>query len=76
MATNGVTFSTYKVTRMTVTGNSITVERGDSSGSFTEKLQRTLGSSIAGRSFYLQIGTGGGIEYSPGKFDWVTVSTQ
>jgi subtilisin family serine protease len=75
LATNGVTYSVYKVLRLTVEGTTLTIERGDSLDSLTERISRTLGASIAGRTFYLQIGTGGGIEYSPGTFDWVRVQS-
>lgn len=76
LSSNGVTFSAFKNIRLTVAGNILTIERGDTSANITEKSQRTLGSSTQGKQFYLQIGTGGGIAYSPGTFDWVSVSTQ
>jgi hypothetical protein len=73
LATNGVTTSAFKVIRMTIDGDTITVERGNSVDSLTEKMQRQLGASMTGRRFYLRIGTGA-VEYSPGTFDWVSVS--
>lgn len=75
MSTNGVTTSAYRFFKLTVSGASITIERGTTYGNYTERLTRTMGASISGRTFYLQIGTGGGSAYSPGTFDWVTVTT-
>lgn len=77
LETNGVSVSTYKVVRVTIEGSTVTVERGDSLNALTEQLQRTLGSSIVGRTFDLRIQTGAndGV-YSPGWFDWITVSAQ
>ena len=74
VAFNGATTSAYTVIRVTIQDRDILVERGPSLDSLTTQLQRTLGASTLGRRFHLQIGTGGGIEYSPGTFDWVQVS--
>ena len=75
METNGVTTSAYKYVKYTIDANSIVVQRGDVRGVYTEQLSRTLGTTVAGKTFYVQIGTGGndGI-YSPGVFDWLVVS--
>lgn len=77
METNGVSVSTMKVVRFSINGTTITVQRGDAQGAYTETLQRTLGASVLGRSFYLMIGTGApdGV-YSPATFDWITAATQ
>ena len=72
--TNNLSFSSYKVIRLTIDGNQISLERGDSSGVMTEGIQRTMSTSIVGKSFYLLIGTGAP-DYTPGSFDWISVTT-
>ncbi len=69
---NGVTVSTYKEYRLTLAGTSLTLERGDMVGNYTERLTATLGSSIAGRTFFVRIGTGA-VAFSPGSFDRLSV---
>ena len=75
--TNGISTTAYKYVKATIDGTSIIVERGDSADHITERLERNLGASIVGHTFYLRIGTGSndGI-YSPGTFDWISVSNQ
>ena len=75
VASNGKSNSSYKEFRMTLTGSSVLLERGDSLAAISETLRLTLPTSIANRSFYLLIGTGGP-DYCPGKIDWVNVTTK
>lgn len=67
--------SGFKALRLTLNGTALTVERGDSLSSLTERAQYTLPNSVAGKVFYLRLGTGAadGV-YSPGVFDWVRVA--
>lgn len=61
--------------RLTAQANQVTLERGDSFDVPMSSTTITLPNSVAGRSFYLQIGTGGSdCYYSPGTFDWIKVS--
>lgn len=74
METTGVVYNSYKVFRLTVEGDKVTLERGDSASSLNEKTVRALGATTAGRTFYLRISTGGGVVYSPGTFDRVSTT--
>lgn len=71
----GGTTSAYKEYRIAVEGTSVTVERGDSLATLSEKHVVTLPRSATDGKYYLGIGTGGcdGF-YSPGDFDWIRVT--
>jgi hypothetical protein len=71
---NNVTTGTYMEYRLTVAGTQVTLERGTSLANLTEIVTGVLATSIAGKTFYLNIGTGGP-NYCPAVFDWVTVKT-
>ncbi len=58
--------------RVTISGASITIERGPTLANITERFTRTLGQSIAGRKFYLQVYPG--VDYGPGAYDWLRVT--
>ena len=68
-STNG-----YLEYRITLEDRTLTLERGPSLNNLNFKKVFTLAQSSIGKSYYLQIGTGGGIEYSPGTFDWVQIT--
>ena len=68
----GGTTGAYKEYRITLEGTSVRIERGDVLGAFTQIRTVTLPTSIAGKSFYIRIGTASP-DYSPGAFDWVRV---
>jgi hypothetical protein len=73
---NGKSTAAYKEYRLTLSGTSLKLERGDTLATITETITRTLASSIVGKTFYLTIGTGGPIHCpSKSRFDWVSVST-
>jgi hypothetical protein len=59
--------------RLTIDGASVLVESGPTLANITQSLTTTLGASIAGKSFFLTIGTASA-SYSPGSFDWVRVA--
>ncbi len=71
---NGVSVSDYREYRLTLTGTSLTLERGVTLNNVTETLTRTLSASVNNRVFYLLIGTGGP-DYCPGVIDWVRVQS-
>lgn len=77
-AGNENSVNTYKEYRFTISGSSLKMERGDTLANITETSTATLSSSIAGKTFYLSIGTGGRTDipsdYCPATFDWVRVS--
>jgi Lectin C-type domain len=60
--------------RWTIDGSALLVESGPTLTNITQTLNTTLGSSIAGKNFFLTIGTGA-TAYSPGAFDWIRVNT-
>lgn len=68
----GASTNSYKEYRLTIDGALLTVERGDTLASISEKRTVTLGNSIAGKTFYLSVGTG--TDYSPATFDWIKVN--
>ena len=68
---NNHSVSTFKEYRLTLTGTSLRAERGDSLSAITETAARTLPTSIAGRTFYLQLRQGG--QFCPGTHDWIRV---
>lgn len=61
--------------RLTLEGSAITVERGTSFTSLTERMSTSLANTTTGRSFALVLSTGAR-EYSPGQFDLVRASTE
>lgn len=67
---SGVVTTASKEYRMTIDGTAVTIERGDTLAAITETLTTTLATSIAGKEFYLLVGTGGP-DYCPGSFDYV-----
>lgn len=71
---NGISTANYKEYRLTITGNTLVLERGDTLNNITETVSRTLASSIAGKVFYLDIGTGS-TDYCPSSFNFVRVRT-
>jgi PKD repeat protein len=78
MLTTGNTVSTFMDYRLTIDGKVVTIERSASLADPTQPIETrnvTMPQSIAGRTFYLRIGTGalvGG--YSPGTFDSIAIS--
>jgi hypothetical protein len=70
----GSTTTQFMEYRWTLQGNKITMERGPTLANITQSATRTLGKTIAGRSYKLSIGTGGS-SYFPGTFDWVRLYT-
>lgn len=68
----GLSLSQYQEYRITVSGTSLTVQRGSTLGNLTETRQSTLATSIAGKAFHIAIGTGNP-DYCPGEFDWIRV---
>lgn len=72
-STGSASTNAYLEYRVTLEDKTLTLERGPSLSNLTFKKVYTLGQSSIGRRYYLQIGTGGGIEYSPGTFDWIRV---
>ncbi|RVU45950.1 hypothetical protein [Rubrivivax rivuli] len=60
--------------RWTIDGDRFTAERGPTLQNITQSVSATLGRSVAGRSFFLSIGTASQA-YSPGTFDWIRVTT-
>ena len=71
-AGNGTSINAYKEYRLTVNGASLTLERGDTLANISETRTVTLGSSIVGHTFSLNIGNGGP-DYCPGSYDWIRV---
>ena len=69
----GNSVANYKEYRLTLTGTSLKLERGDTLANITETISRTLGSSIAGRNFYVGMSTGS--PYCPASFDWIRVTS-
>jgi len=69
---NSASTGAYKEYRLTVEGNSLKLERGDTLAAITETVNATLSGSIVGRTFYLQIGSGY-LPYCPSTFRWVSV---
>ena len=65
--------SAFKEFRITIDGNNVTVERGDSLANLTEIATTTLGSSVAGKTFALRVATAVA-PYFPGVFDWVRLN--
>lgn len=62
--------------RLTLHGQSATLERGDSFTGAMSEHTFTLPRSIAGKTFYLRVGTGAAdCVYSPGTFDSIKVTT-
>jgi hypothetical protein len=60
--------------RLTVEGDVVTYERGVTADAITERLSTKMASSINGRPMSLIVGTGVG-PYTPGRFQWIKVST-
>ena len=73
-STGSPSTSAYLEYRITLEDRTLTLERGSALNNLTVKKVFTLPQSSIGRRYYLQIGTGGGVEYSPGTFDWVQVT--
>ena len=74
LSTGSPSTNAYLEYRITLEDRTLTLERGSSLNNLTFKKVFTLAQSSVGRRYYLQIGTGGGIEYSPGTFDWVQIT--
>ncbi len=76
LVTSGTSTNQWMEYRLTIDGDRVTVERGMTLNQIDSSQTRTftLARSIVGRSFFLNIGTGGPA-YSPGTFDWVRVTT-
>lgn len=72
---NGTSTSAYKEYRLTLSGRTARIERGDTLDAISESVTRDLASTVSGRAFYLLIGTGGP-DYCPGSVDWITVTTR
>ena len=72
-AGNGTSVSGLMEYRFTANGTSVTIERGATLANITETRTITVPTSIAGKTFFLGIGTGGP-DYQPGDFDWVRVN--
>lgn len=72
---SGVVTTDWMEYRFTVDGSNLKIERGPTLSNITETYSATLGQSISGRSFYLDIGTGG-TSLSPASFDWIRASAQ
>jgi hypothetical protein len=73
VTTLGSSTNTYMEYRLTVSGTQIKMERGPTLANITQTATRTLSQSIAGKSFYLRLSTGGA--FSPATYDWVRVTT-
>jgi pimeloyl-ACP methyl ester carboxylesterase len=73
-ANSGTSRDTYMEYRLTVAGTQVTLERGNSLANLTEIVTGVLASSINGKTFYLNIGTGGP-DFCPAVFDSVAVKT-
>ena len=73
-ANSRTSVDTYMEYRLTVAGTQLTLERGTSLANLTEIITGVLASSINGKTFYLNIGTGGP-DFCPAVFDWVAVKT-
>lgn len=85
LATNGIgsfngvyggTTSAFKAYRITMQGTNVTVERGDTLTTLTERFSVVLPRTVTDGTYYLRLGTGGcdGV-YSPADFDWIRVTT-
>lgn len=70
---NGTSTSAFKEYRLTLSGRSAKIERGDTLNAITESVTRDLPNSISGRTFHLLVGTGGP-DYCPGSVDWIKVT--
>jgi Lectin C-type domain len=68
----GGSTNAYMEYRLTINGAQIKMERGPTLSNITATATRTLGKSISGQSFYLNLNTGG--IYSPATYDWVRVT--
>ena len=70
---NGNSIAGLQEFRLTLEGTSLKLERGSSLSGSLETITRTLGSTVAGRTFFLILGTGGA-DYCPGTYDWVQIT--
>ena len=70
---NGNSIAGLQEFRLTLEGTSLKMERGSSLSGNLETITRTLGSTVAGRTFFLILGTGGA-DYCPGSYDWVQIT--
>jgi PKD domain/Lectin C-type domain/CARDB len=68
----GSSTNAYMEYRLTITGTQVKMERGPTLANITQTATRTLGQTIAGKSFYIRLNTGGG--FSPAIYDWVRVN--
>lgn len=68
---SGITWMEY---RLTIDGDQVTAERGPDLSNITQTITFKLSRSIAGRKFFLAVGTGDPI-FSPSTVDWIRVST-
>ena len=73
-AGNGISTSSAKEYRLTISGSAVLLERGDTLATITERSIHRLAMPATGRPFYLRIGSGSA-DYSPSSFDWITVRT-
>ena len=74
--TFGGTTNEWREYRLTLVGDRLTIERGSSLESLVERHDVVLPITSLGRSFFVQLSTGGADGfYSPAKFDWVRVKT-
>jgi len=62
----------FKEYRLTFSGATLTVQRGDSLSTLNESTSVTFPASVVGKTFYLRIGTASP-DYSPADFDWIRV---
>ena len=69
---NGVSTSAYKEYRLTISGSTVLLERGDTLANITERLAFVLRAPAGGRPFYLRIGTGSA-DFAPTNFAWVSI---
>lgn len=69
---NHASTTLYMEYRLTLKNNSLKLERGSSLSSISQTVSRTMGTSIAGRSFYLVIGANN--SYCPTLYDWLRAS--
>ncbi len=70
---NGISIAGMQEFRLTLEGTSLKLERGSSLSGSLQTITQTLGSTVAGRTFFLILGTGGA-DYCPGSYDWVQIT--
>lgn len=70
----GGTTTAFKEYRVTIEGQNVMIQRGDSLSNLTESYTATLPRSATNSAYYLRIGTGASY-YAPADFDWIRVAT-